>query len=574
MSDSNDEVRAIAALALRGDVCSPSKALEVLAIARRERISPATAFAERIPENKILPAIAEELELDYIDLFSQEIAWEVDENVLANLDVSILKTAAALPLLNPETGRSVIALANPYTNLDALTYLSSHIPDFDIALAPISQIQSKLIQLETTDLSELEFIDEVGGADPGGLSQFLSGSGNPVVDWVNNLLSRASAENASDVHFIFQADKSILVRFRVDGTLRRMPVPRELRRRESEIVGTLMSKCPTVDPSNTRIPQDGTFSFVVAGNRRMDARLAMLPQLHGPTVVVRLLDPRNVRRRLDDMGFAPETLRIMRHAVSKPQGLVLMVGPTGSGKTTSLYGLMNELDASELNILTAEDPVEYRMPLIGQTQIRSGLGEKSLTFARTLRSMLRLDPDVMLVGEIRDTETAEVAMHSALTGHLVLSTLHTNSALGVITRLQELHVEPFAIADVLSLSASQRLIKRLHDCAITGDPTVGEIRFLERQGLPIPDKVRHPSESGCGGCNGTGYRGRIPVVEAFVPSGKVQDMIASAASVVDIARAAKEEGHITILQDAFRHVLAGDSSVAELLRTLDSGGIA
>jgi len=389
-------------------------------------------------------------------------------------------------------------------------------------------------------------------------------------EWLDAVLNRAVSENASDVHFMFNADKTLLLRFRVDGVLREQRVPPQIRAMEA--VGSLLSRCETMDSANFREPQDGTFSFEAAG-RPVDARVAMLPQSYGPTVVVRLLDSLNIRTRLDDMGFSRQQLQAMRAAMRQSQGTVLTVGPTGSGKSTTLYALLRETNAAEKNVLTVENPIEYRLPYIGQTEIRDGLGDRSLTFARSLRSILRLDPDVILVGEIRDKETAEVAMQAAITGHLVLSSLHANSALGAFPRLTNMGLPPYLPAEALSLVISQRLLRRVHECAEVGPPTREDLILFERFELPPPDQVRQPR--GCPGCNSSGYRGRVAVVEVFTPSQKFRSLATTGAGIPELGRCAREEGFISIDRDALRHVAEGRTSVAEMLRVVyseDFGG--
>jgi type II secretory ATPase GspE/PulE/Tfp pilus assembly ATPase PilB-like protein len=576
MTDAMDKdvQRAIAAVALRDDdLLSLHKAVELLAEARDEHVPAVDVLLRYVDEAKLRAVLAEELDVAFVNLSAADSGWTVDDDTMRNLDdLAALVKASAIVVRSTANVRMVL-MSDPFVHDEIKDYLREEIGEFVLGLGMPHQINARLGLLDTSDTSILEVLDELAAEETPAdqAAPTVAARQSPVVEWVEQLFSRAAVEGASDVHMQFQRDKSLLVRFRVDGVLTTIPVPPKLRHRETELVGALLNKCRTINPSDKTRPQDGTFSFTTPRGKRIDTRLAMLPQTNGPTVVTRLLDPENVRRKLDDMGFAPQTLSMMREAVTKSQGMVLMVGPTGSGKTTSLYGLLNELDAGKQHILTAEDPVEYRMERIGQTQIRSDLGDKSLTFAATLRAMLRLDPDVILVGEIRDRETAEVALHAALTGHLLLSTLHTNSAMGVITRLQELGVEPFAIGEALSLSASQRLVRRLHSCATFEAPTPGEVAFLQRQGFEVPDKVGHPRVNGCPGCRNSGYSGRVPVLEAFAPTEEIRLMIATEQPLPEIKKVASANGYVSILQDGFRHVQAGSTTVSELLRCLDSG---
>ena len=1063
----SDLERAIAALALdHPDVLSVLDAVTILSTARDSGLPLIGVLMDKVPEGKLLSAIAAELDLPYVDLFAVNSAYRVEEDLIKRCDISMLKTHNALPLRGPNE-QVCVAMANPRAARDMVDYVRTALPEpVTIVLGSMKQIQNKLVYFDVGSYDASSADNQAAYvADSSASPLPTSVSDSPVVAWVDNLLARAAAEGASDVHFQFQADGTLLVRFRVDGVLRRQPV--QMRHREKEIVGTLLSKCETIDASDRTRAQDGTFSFSAIGGRTIDARLGMLPQAHGPTVVCRLLDPANINRKLDDMGFAPSTLEQMRRVLRAPQGALFMIGPTGSGKavtltttiptptgtttmgdlrvgdqvlgsdglpcqvtglsdiierpelyrvrfsdgqevladrdhqwlvsshhgrnvprtrkrqaaverhrgahtdaaaltelagtfgpgqhltageifaaltehrltgeigsvngvaqalavtecprrsghragarqryavveypaaaaftllavrlaerfhtppsetaslsrmttgellaaglrlptghtnfavpvagalqlpdadlpldpylfgcwlgdgatdtgrisvgdedldfflrtlgearpiiaardshgvnylqfgrpeadlcvrghdeqdwreavnqrycvscrgagvddprvnvslhvqlralgvlgrkhipvqylrsshtqrlallqglmdtdgtisraggcelslsdktlatdalnlirslgikatvswdaksgyrstsgepiegkarhrirfrtsqqvfalprkanrlpladaetrgwlyitsidtvaaddpdygparcisvdstdhtylcgpgyvvtsnTTTLYGLLKELPAMDLNILTAEDPIEYRLPFIGQTQIRGDLGEKSLTFAKVLRSFLRLDPDVILVGEVRDSETAETAMHAALTGHLVLSTLHAKSAFGVFSRLEELGVDPFLTSETLSLAVNQRLIRRVHECCTVEPPNAAEIAFLTRHGLPVPALVPRAAKTGCAGCNGSGYRGRIAVVEVLEPSTKVRTMVTERAPMADVILAAQGEGYTSILTDAFRHVMEGRTTVQELLRCIDTGGM-
>jgi len=560
-STASDLEVAVAILGKRG-VISPVDALRIIHAARTSDQTIASLLLDAVADFTLFEALAAGLDIPYIDLYASRTPYRLDDELILRADPNQMMARNALPVMGPDN-KIFVAMLNPLSDQDTVDYLHSVFPEgFTPALSLHAQIQSRLVYFEAPSTDEPEPEPE-----PDLTSQMIAQT-SPVVDWVEQLLARAATEGASDVHLQSQADGGLLVRFRIDGVFRRQAMP--LRRRESEVIGVLLSRCPTIDPSDKTRPQDGTFSFNAAG-RRLDARLAMLPQLHGPTVVVRILDPRNVKRRLDDMGLSTKALTVMRRCVSQSQGLILCVGPTGSGKTTTLYGLINELDAEALHILTAEDPVEYRIPYIGQTQIRSDLGEKSLTFARALRAFLRMDPDVILVGEIRDEETAEVAMHAAMTGHLVLSTIHANSSLGVFQRLEELGGEPFMVAESLSLTMSQRLIRRVHDCGTMEAPNAGEAAFVKRLGLPVPPEVMHPREGGCPGCGGSGYRGRIPVLEYMEMTPDLRSLIATGANTGEIVEAAKLAGWEPITHDAFRHVVTGDSTIAEMLRCLDTG---
>lgn len=1116
-----DLERATAVLSLAHHLLSAREAADLITAARAGADLTAE-LVTRVGETALLAVIAGELRVGFVDLHAPDSPWRADEALATRLGVPALRAHRALPVKHSTSGQTGIALVNPGAQGEIVDWLRGQFPDIVPLLAPASQIDGRLVYLDTAGFADADAgEEEVGESRTPAPAATIS---NPVVEYLDNLLERAVAEGASDIHFLSQADGTLLVRFRVDGSMRRQAVP--LRRREREILGTLLAKCgDTIDASDRTRPQDGTFSFTTAGGRRIDVRLGMLPQAHGPTVVVRILDPNNINRRLEDMGFSTATLAQMRRVLQAPQGSVFFIGPTGSGKllrldtpvatptgntpigqlqlgdqvlggdgrpctvtglsaieqqpdlyrvtfsdgqviyadfdhqwlvsthasrnaprhprriaadrrrqaaletistletlatvwdgpeevtagqlhqilvdhalhreyprspsvtaalvatscprrhiqrevtrsrtvtraqetfaypvrpilgnvaenparyhekaarasqllsgdlpetatlraldamlgagqartartvakrlglsghrmqyeltyaneeytqrhrpswvyptsvalkslamrlrerfsavperapeltrmttgemlaqglrlrtgharfavpvaagldlpadlelpvdpyvlgywlgdgstdggqftvggddldfavaqisathpvtwtrddggrwtvycgaadgcpslrallrsagvlgakqvpgrylrasyeqrlsllqglmdsdgtvdasgscelslsdadlargalelvrslgikasitwaqpagyrgqdgdrveckdrhrihftttvpvfrlprkadrlpatvresarwlyitaveqvspdepeygpgrcisvdsddrtylcsegyvvtsnTTTLYALLKELPALDMAIMTAEDPIEYRLPNIGQTQIRSDLGEKSLTFAKALRSMLRLDPDVILVGEVRDAETAETAMHAALTGHMVLSTLHAKTAVAAYSRLTDLDVDPPTAAESLSLAVNQRLVRTVHSCADRGRPTDTEISVLTRYGLPVPDEVAHPHPRGCPGCNGTGYRGRVAVVEAMEPSGEVRELVATRAPHGDIVAAATSgEGYTSILADAFRHVAAGRVPVMELMRVAGAG---
>lgn len=566
----NDLERAVCVLALAHKVLTPEQAVDIIRAGRAGGDITA-ALTARIGETKLLAAVATELRLGFVDLHARDGQWTVDEEAATRLDIDVLKAHSALPVRNVG-GHQGVALPNPRAQGDIVDWLRAQLgPNTAILMAPKAQIDGKLVYLDTGGFAD---------ADPGPYTDADDGpevaptavTSNPVVEYVDNLLARAVAEGASDVHFLSQADGSLLVRFRVDGQLRRQAVP--LRRREREIIGTLLAKCgDNIDSSDRKRPQDGTFSFIAPGGRRIDARLGMLPQAHGPTIVIRLLDPESINRPLETMGFAPDTLAQMRRVLRSHQGAAFFMGPTGSGKTTTLYALLKELPSTEISILTAEDPIEYRLPNIGQTQIRSDLGDKSLTFAKALRSMLRLDPDVILVGEVRDPETAETAMHAALTGHMVLSTLHAKTAVSAYSRLEELGVDPFLSSESLSLVVNQRLVRTVHTCAELTAPTDADIKILNRFNLPIPDQVAHPRLGGCPGCDQTGFRGRVATVEVLEPSPELKELVATRAPRSQVTEAALASGYTSIMDDAFRHVSEHRIPVKELLRVAGAGEV-
>lgn len=558
----NDLEVAAATIALEHKLLTPSEAASIIEKSRKSNYRTiADLLLDAVEETALLKAISAELSIRYYDPYSSSSEFEIIPTILAQADPAMLKKYAAIPLRN-KTGKIVVAVANP-NDLEMLDYLRSKYGEFFLVLSPRASIQSKLASTTNVDAQLLAALQPAQQRAAQTITKQANAVSSPTQDWLDNILQRAVAEGASDIHFMFQADESLLTRFRIDGILRIQSVPPQLR--PVEIVGSLVSRCPTMDAANYREPQDGTFSFPVTG-RNIDVRVALLPQSYGPTVVIRLLDSASVRARLDDMGFSPRHLRDMRNLTSRSQGTILVVGPTGSGKSTTLYALLKEINAAEKNVLTVENPVEYRLPMIGQTEIRAGLGERSLTFPRALRTILRLDPDVILVGEIRDTETAEVAMQASVTGHLVFATLHTGSAVGTYKRLLNMGVPSYLVSESISLIVSQRLLRRTHDCAVVGPPTPEEVAVLESLRLNVPEKVAHAV--GCGGCTGSGYRGRIAAVETLYPSADLKLMVASQVPTAELAAQARLEGSITILEDGMRHVTELRTTVSEVVKVL------
>lgn len=563
----SDIERALALLVVDQKILDPERGWKLVTQARAENRSILGLFLEAIPDHVIAKALADELGIRFYDLYATVADYHFDSNVLDRADQEVLRQFSALPLVD-KNGRVVVAVTNP-NDPELIDYLRARYGQFQLVLSTKTQVQNRLAYYATEIASLNNVATNQNQAQQQGVPQSvaLTAAKSPMQEWLDSVLGRAVSEGASDVHFMFNPDKSMLMRFRVDGILRQQRIPANIR--PIEIIGAIMSRCG-MDMANLREPQDGTFGFQAAG-RDIDGRVAMLPQEHGPTLVVRLLDSQNMRTRLDDMGFAPHHLELMRAASTRAQGMLIVCGPTGAGKSTTLYGLVREQDSTTKAVFTVENPVEYRLPFIGQTEIRHGLGDKSLTFARALRSILRLDPDVILVGEIRDQETAEVALQASLTGHLVLTTLHANSSISAFSRLVNMGLPRYLVAEAATLVASQRLVRRLHDCARPGEPTPADLAVLRRLGFPEGiDRISRPE--GCPGCNGTGFRGRVAVAEVLSPDAVIRQMITDSASAEELNIEAAKQGFVTLAMDGVRHLTNGTTSIEELRRVLLSGG--
>lgn len=379
----------------------------------------------------------------------------------------------------------------------------------------------------------------------------------PIIRLINALLTEAIKENASDIH-IESYEKRMVVRFRVDGALREIIEPQ---REFAAMVISRLKVMAKLDIAEKRLPQDGRISLNIGG-RTVDVRVSTLPSGHGERVVLRLLDKQANQLSLKQIGMTDQELANIQDMIARPHGIILVTGPTGSGKTTSLYAVVNQLNERSRNILTVEDPIEYYLDGIGQTQVNSKV---EMTFAKGLRAILRQDPDVVMVGEIRDKETAEIAVQASLTGHLVLSTLHTNTAVGAITRLRDMGVEPFLLASSLVGVVAQRLVRRL--CPSCKHAVTVSVQDLEKLGYQANQQasVTIYQASACPDCGQRGYKGRFGIFEIIPIDSKLRTLIH------DCAGDQALESHARLLSRSIQHsalekVLAGDTSLDEAIR--------
>jgi type IV pilus assembly protein PilB len=386
----------------------------------------------------------------------------------------------------------------------------------------------------------------------------------PVVKLVNWIISQAVDHGTSDIHIEPQAN-AMLIRFRVDGVLKEITqVPRQM----AGGVASRIKIMADLDIAERRIPQDGRVGINVGG-KALDLRIATLPTVFGEKIVIRILDKSNVMLELGQVGFEPDVLATYEKAYKRPYGAVVITGPTGSGKSTSLYGTLNQLNEPGKNIITVEDPVEYRLQGINQVQVNAKAG---LTFAAGLRSILRCDPDIVMIGEVRDRETAQIAVEAALTGHLVLCTLHTNDAAGAIPRLTEMGVEPFLSASAIIGILAQRLARKLcPECRVKATVShkqlmeIGETKTLPR-GLPDPAPI-YEAGPGCSKCS-NGYKGRVGLYEFLTMSEETRHLALQEASGAQIAAQARKEGMRTLREDGLIKVLSGRTTLEELARTV------
>lgn len=386
------------------------------------------------------------------------------------------------------------------------------------------------------------------------------GNDGPVIRYVNHIIQTAVREGASDIH-VEPGDKKLKVRFRIDGELYEMLNP------PAGLAAALTSRLKimaNLDIAERRIPQDGRIRCTVHG-RKLDLRVSTLPTPHGEKTVMRILDTRSINVQLEDLGFDEDSLVIWRKQIERPHGIILVTGPTGSGKTTTLYASLRQLDKTSMNISTVEDPIEYHLDGITQTQTHEKIG---LTFSRALKALLRQDPDVIMLGEIRDHDTAVTAIQAALTGHLVLSTLHTNDAPSSVTRLINIGVEPFLVGAALNSVLAQRLVRRLClHCRVQEPPLEELAEYLQMQGFAL-DQVW--VAKGCERCRNTGYSGRMGIYELLTIDDSVRDIIARNPNVAEFRRLCLERGMVSLRADGMKKVAAGITTVEEILRVTEA----
>jgi len=450
-----------------------------------------------------------------------------------------------------------IAMADPW-NIVAVDAVRKAIrcPVKVVAAAP-GEIRSVIARHYTDAAGHDSLIEKViEQAEREGAAQTLEEAAGqaPIIELVDNLIVKALRDHATDIH-VEPEEKVVRTRYRVDGILHQGPsISKEL---QSALICRLKIQAD-MDISERRLPQDGRMRFENAGSE-VDLRVSVYPTAHGENIVLRVLNKNNVHVVLDELGFDNETRERLKAAVQAPHGLVLVTGPTGSGKTTTLYSLLAEINSLEKNVMTIEDPIEYQFPMIRQSQVNTKIG---MTFAAGLRAMLRQDPDVIMVGEIRDVETAGIAISAALTGHLVLATLHTNTAAGALPRLMDMGVEPFLLSSSVSVVLAQRLVRTIcRECKEAYEASPAEAAHL---GCRVGTTLYRGA--GCANCRGTGYRGRTVLHELVISTDRIRRLVLERASEARLAEAAREEGTKEIFSLGKDKVLGGVTTMAEVLR--------
>jgi len=504
----------------------------------------------------ILSVMAKQIGIPYID-FSVK---RPDANAIALVPRELAIRYTLMPI-EIEDDHLVVAMADPQNvlALDDLRIITGYeiapaISTKDSIVAAVDEFYKVATTMSEDDLDAGGDTAELTLED---MTEITDDA--PVVKLVNYIINRAVADRSSDIH-IEPQEKDLRVRYRIDGVLH------EMMRSPKSTQQAMISRfkiMADMDIAETRKPQDGHTALTIGGHA-MDFRVSTLPTVYGERVVLRILRKDNIMLRLQDLGFLPSALERFESSFRKPYGAILVTGPTGSGKSTTLYAAINVLNTPAKHILTAEDPVEYRLAGVNQVQTNVKAG---LTFARALRSFLRCSPDIILVGEIRDQDTAKIAIESALTGHLVLSTLHTNDAAGAITRLTEMGVEPFLVASAVDCVLAQRLGRRLcSECKEEYKPSKQlalDAGFAEDA---RPERLWRPK--GCKKCGGTGYRGRVGIHEVMMISEEIGDLTIKEATAEAIREVAMEQGMLTLKQDGLEKCRQGQTSIEEVSRVI------
>ena len=518
-----------------------------------------------VTEEAVLRALAEEMGLDYIDLSEAQI----DLELLKRFPQRFIHREGLFPV-HQKNGTLIVATSDPFnlypldelaaaTGTTVTPVLASRVEIAKLIKTHLGvgseTIESLLAQTEEAPV-ELVGQIETDGSELSELAQEPS-----VVRLVNEILLEAIEARASDIHIESQPS-GLKIRYRIDGILHPQPVPPEITRFQAAIISRVKIMA-RLNIAERRLPQDGRIQLKVKG-REVDVRVSVIPMIHGEGIVMRLLDKGAMEFTLSKLGMEEEIYRVYQELIRLPHGIILVTGPTGSGKTTTLYSSLLEIRSEDTKIITTEDPVEYRLEGINQIQVHPKIG---LTFGNSLRAILRHDPDIVLVGEIRDLETAENAIQAALTGHLVFSTLHTNDAATAFTRLVDMGVEPFLVSSTVEAVMAQRLVRTLcPECKQPVTPRREELPpdFPYDQLMSQGGKIYQPV--GCRACRHVGYLGRVGIFELLVSSDRTRQLAHDRATAWEIRRVALEEGMTTLRQDGWRKVLSGRTTVEEVLR--------
>ena len=510
---------------------------DVLAQKKRDqKLGDALVEQGFITEKQLLDVLEIQLKLDSVSLYQ----YPIDISLTNLIQKDFARSKLLLPI-KKEDSRLIVAMNDPldFYAIEELEFSTGYV------VIPVIATRDDLLQT----INRLYDSEEVS-------IEYIEGEDAPAVKVFNQLLETGVSLKASDIH-LDQTEHHVLVRYRIDGVLRsERPLPKLL-------MNSLVARIKImagVNVTESRLPQDGRISTNILG-KKVNLRVSTLPTVHGEKVVIRILDRSNVFNKVSDIGLEDDTLKDYQALIKQPSGLILLTGPTGSGKTSTLYGSINELNTVDSNIITIEDPVEYQLEGINQVQVNSPIG---LTFAAGLRSILRQDPNIIMVGEIRDRETAENSVRAALTGHLVFSTLHTNSAIEAVPRLLDMGVESYLIVSSLSGVMAQRLVKKVcKDCATTRSASLVEKEIFERRHQTI-EHITYGK--GCDACRQTGYRGRMAIHELIVMNEELKQLMMNKATIQELKAHIRQKGTRFLIDDGLIKVKAGKTTLEEVLR--------
>ena len=542
-------------------VVEPSQLQQALEIAQGRRLDRVLIEQGFATEDEVLRALADELGMKYVELAT----YEIDPEVIRKFPAREIFRHNVFPV-GRRNGSVLVATSDPF-DLEALDELGTvsacHVEPVLARREEIARVIRERLGVGGDTINELvsqradDGVELLDDGEEGELQTDDAAQAASVVRLVNELLIEALNQGASDVHLEPQ-EAGLTIRYRVDGALRIQPVPPEINAFHAAIISRLkiMSR---LNIAEKRVPQDGRIKLRVL-NREIDVRVSIIPMLHGEGIVMRLLDKSRMVFKLKSMGIPDHTAKVFNELISLPHGIVLVTGPTGSGKTTTLYSALNEIKSPTTKIITVEDPVEYHRDGISQIQVHAKVG---LTFAAGLRSILRHDPDVILIGEIRDSETANSAIQASLTGHMVFSTLHTNDSSGAFTRLVDMGVEPYLVASTVEGVLAQRLVRKLcPHCRTEYEPTADDLP----EDFPQPWPRVLWKGLGCRECRHTGYAGRSGIYELLHTDAGVRHLCIERASANAIRDHALQQGLVTLRMDGFAKVLRGETSVEEVAR--------
>ncbi len=514
-----------------------------------------------VSEEDIARALASQNSMEFVDLSDTH----VEKNIIDLVDADDARRYHALPLVVRD-GVLVVALDNPMAmqSMDDLTFKLKREIEF-VCSTPESIRKLIVKHYGSADEASAQLLKTMSGGPSSGPNEdegdeeYDEGDA-PIIKLVSMLLLEAHTNRASDIH-IEPLESKLRVRFRIDGVLQEMQSPP--RRLRGAIVSRLKIMSRTMSIAEKRLPQDGRIQIRL-GDKAIDLRVSTIPSVHGESVVMRILDKTSLLLGLPDLGFLSDDQAKFEQCISLPDGIILVTGPTGSGKTTTLYGCLNYMNTPDRKLITVEDPIEYQMNGINQVPVNASIG---MTFPAALRSILRQAPNIIMIGEIRDNETASIAVNASLTGHLVLSTLHTNDAPSAIARLVDIGVKPFLVSSSIRAVIAQRLVRRLcPKCKIPSELNEYEMHALQVVPGQIGDsQVMRPH--GCESCRGKGYKGRMGIFEMFIVDDEVRHMINNNESTIALRQRARELGMRTLREDGVRKVLAGMTTAEEVIST-------